>query len=62
MLWLSGPASVPGMDPAIVFADHRSVTAAGAQRTTGVQNPGSNRGLATNIICSSGDPRRRAVC
>jgi hypothetical protein len=23
---------------------------------------GSNRGLATNIICSSGDPRRKAVC
>ena len=36
----------------------RSVTAAGAQRTTGVQNPGSNRGLATSGTCSSGLGRR----
>ena len=39
---------------------------AGTRRASGVQGlasrAGSNRGLATNIICSYGDLRPEAVC
>ena len=56
------PPAAPTTEP----PERAGSQAAGTRRASGVQGlasrAGSNRGRATNIICSSGDLRHEAVC